>query len=254
MIRRLLWDAEFSPNTVLSWRVGRKINIPADNILVERQIISIAWKWHSEKRVHSLNWGEAQDDRDLLTEFNEVLNESDEAIAHFGDGYDWPMFRARCAIRGLATNPLLRTVDTCKMARKLGFNSRSLDYLGKVLGVGKKLDTGFGLWKRVVVDNDPIALKKMERYNRHDVFPLLQGVYDKLSAISPVHTHVGVLNGGEKWTCPRDGSEHVKVSKTRVTALGTVQKQFQCLDCGGYYKTSLKAHNEYVEHLMRKRQ
>lgn len=251
MIRRLLWDAEFSPNTVLSWRVGRKIHIPADNILVERQVISIAWKWLGTSKAYSLDWGAKQDDENLLCEFNEIINSADEAIAHFGDGYDWPMFRARCAIRGLATNPYTKTVCTCKMARKLGFNAKSLDYLSQVLKIGKKLDTGFGLWRRVL-DGEEKALKEMGKYNRYDVSPLLEGVYNRLVAISPPKTHVGVFEGGERWSCAHCASEKVKVSKTRITAQGTKQKQFQCLDCGKYYLVSTKAHNDYVEHLKQK--
>jgi hypothetical protein len=39
----------------------------------------------------------------------------------------------------------------------------------------------------------------------------------------------------------------VKTSKKRVTAGGTVQWQMQCLDCGGFYSISAKAHREYLE-------
>jgi transcription elongation factor Elf1 len=41
--------------------------------------------------------------------------------------------------------------------------------------------------------------------------------------------------GKEKYTCAHCGSDHVKKSKTKITAVGTIQHQMQCLDCGGYY-------------------
>ena len=252
-MRRLFWDCEFSANTVLSWRVGRKINLPHDNVIIERQVISVAWKWQDEKKVHALDWGRNQSDAGLLAKFNKVLNQSDEAVAHFGDGYDWPMFKARCMIRGIKTNPFLKTRDTCKMAGRFGFNSKSLDYLSKVLGVGEKLDTGFGLWKRVMLENSQTALRQMVRYNCHDVFPLLQGVYEKLEESSGPSLHAGVLSGGEKWSCPKCESKHVVVNKTRVTAAGTIFKTMQCKSCGGYHSISMKSHDDYLKHLREKR-
>lgn len=138
------------------------------------------------------------------------------------------------------------------MAAKMGFNSRSLDYLAKVLGVGKKIDTGFGLWKKVVLDRNESALREMVRYNKHDVFPLLEGVYDQLSKISKPQSHVGVMNGNDKWTCPKDGSENVHVSKSKVTAAGTKQYQMNCRDCGAYYTISQRSQQDYAKEKAKK--
>jgi hypothetical protein len=48
-IRRLFWDIEVTPNLVWSWRVGFKINLSHENIVKERKVICIAFKWEGER-------------------------------------------------------------------------------------------------------------------------------------------------------------------------------------------------------------
>ena len=82
----------------------------------------------------------------------------------------------------------------------------------------------------------------------------LEKVWARLQQAVPHKTHAGVLNGSEKWTCPKNGSENVSVSKTKVTALGTKQFQMNCRDCGCYYTISQKSHNDYKEEKMREKE
>jgi hypothetical protein len=248
-MKRLYWDAETSPNIVLSFRVGKKIDIPYDNILLERKIICIGYKWAGQKLTHVLPWDENQDDGDLIRSFSSILAEADESVAHFGDSYDHPFLKGRAAHHGIQLFPSYKTIDTCAWAsRKFRFNCNKLDYLGQFLGVGKKIETPRGLWKKVLIYKDPEALKTMMKYCAGDV-RLLEKVYEKLSLLVPHKTHVGVMNGAPKWTCPRDGGEDVRISKTRVTAGGTKQFQLQCKTCGGYYSINEASANEYLSHM-----
>lgn len=246
-LRRLFFDLETSPNVVLSWRVGRKINIDYDNILKERAVLCAAWKWEGEKTVHHAQWDSEQDDKCVLEPLLEALNSADELVFHNGDRFDLPWVRTRCLFHGIKTMPAYRTVDTLKWARsKFYFNSNRLDYIAKFLGLGAKITTGFGLWKQVVLDKCPEAMRKMVKYCCHDV-ELLEQVWEKLSQVVPHKTHAGVLAGSDKWSCPFDGSVNVEVSKTRVTAAGTIQYQMRCGDCGRYYTISERAHKDYLE-------
>lgn len=246
-IRRLFIDIETSPNVVLSWRVGRKIDLNYDSILKERAVICAAWSWGGETKVRTAHWDSKQDDKAVLAPLLEAVNEADEIVYHNGDRFDLPWVRTRCLFHHLRTLPDYKTVDTLKWARqKFYFNSNRLDYLAKFLGLGGKLHTGAALWKAVVLDNCPKALAKMVRYNVHDVV-LLKKVWARLAEVMPHKTHVGVLGGGEKWSCPYDGSTRVKLSKTRCTARGGAQYQMQCLDCGRYYTISPAAYKAYTE-------
>lgn len=245
-VRRLFWDIETSPNVVLSWRIGYKININHDNLLKERAIICIGYKWEGEKEVHVLHWDKDQNDKVMLEQFLLVAADADEMVAHNGDSFDLPWFKTRCLFHGLPTIPDYKTVDTLQWARrKFYFNSNRMDYIAKFLGMGGKIHTEFDLWKDIVLKSCPVAMGKMCAYCKKDVV-LLEQVWKRLSQVVPQKTHAGVLAGGEKWTCPRDGSTNVQVTKTKVTANGTVQYQMRCRDCGGYYSIGSRAHDQYL--------
>lgn len=244
MLKRLFLDIETSPNIVLSWRVGYKLNVSYENIVKERAIICVAYKWEGEKEVHTLKWDKDQDDKAMLIKLLPVLNEADEIVAHFGDSFDMPWIRTRFLFHGL-TFPAYKTVDTLQwVRRKFYFNSNKLDYVAKFLGIGQKLRTGDGLWRRIVLDRDKASLDFMVKYNAMDVI-LLEKVWKKLSLVVAPKSHKGVMDGNTKWSCPRCGSSNVIVSKTRVTALGVKQYQMKCKSDGGYFSISQSAHREY---------
>lgn len=244
-IRRLFFDIETSPNVVLSWRIGYKINLDHSNILKERAVICLAYKWEGESEVHALQWDRNQCDKAMLEAFLKVVNEADEIVMHNGDKFDLPWFKTRCIFHGIPAMPDYKTVDTLQWARrKFYFNSNRLDYIAKFLGLGGKIKTEFGLWKEIVLNQSSKAMIDMVTYCKKDV-ALLEQVWARLSQMVPHKTHVGVLNGGENWSCPRDGSLNVITKKTRVTANGTMQFEMKCLDCGGYYTISAKAHAAY---------
>ena len=246
-LRRLFYDLETSPNVVLSWRVGYKIKIDYENLLKERSIICIGYKWQGEKKAHVIAWNKDQCDRKLLAEFLEIMKGADECVGHNIDRFDLPWIRTRCLFHGLPPLPIIKTSDTLQWARRMMyFNSNRLDYIARFLGIGAKIKTEFNLWKAVLLDHDNGALERMKDYCARDVV-LLEKVWEKLSTMSPVKTHAGVLNGGEKWNCPRCASDHIVKVRRYVTAKGTEQRQMRCRDCGGYFNISAMAALQYEE-------
>lgn len=245
-IRRLFLDLEVSANLVMSWRTGYDLNIQPDAIVKERAIICACWKWEGETTVHSLVWDENQDDKELIRALLPVVAQADELVGHNLGRFDWPWLKTRALFHGFTAIPDVKVVDTCTWARRqFYFNSNKLDYLASLLGFGGKLKTGFDLWRRIMLERDAAALHDMVVYCKRDVI-LLEKVYHRLAAIVAAKTHVGVLAGLDKWTCPRTGSTNVKLSKTRVTAVGTTQYQFQNLDTGSYYSVNATAYARYL--------
>lgn len=57
-LKRLFWDIEVSPDVVLSWRVGSKVHIAPENIVRERAIICIGYKWEKDKKARVMVWDE----------------------------------------------------------------------------------------------------------------------------------------------------------------------------------------------------
>lgn len=245
-IRRLLLDLETSPNIGMFWRAGFKLTITPESIIKERAIICAGYKWVGEKDAHVLVWDKNQDDKGILAALIPIIEQADEIIFHNGSRFDLPWVRTRALFHDLPPVPDVREIDTLKWARsKFYFNSNKLDYIAKYLGIGGKLKTEFGLWKDVVLNKDTAALKRMADYCANDVI-LLEKVWARLyDLIKPV-SHVGVLGGGDKWQCPRTGSTDVFVSKTRVTASGTIQYQMKSRVTGSYFTISARAHEAYL--------
>lgn len=245
-IRRLLLDIETSPNIVLAWRAGFKLTITPESIIKERAIIMVGYKWSDEKDAHVLVWDKNQDDKALIAALIPIMAQADEIIFHNGSRFDLPWIRTRALFHGLPPIPDVTERDTLKWARsKFYFNSNKLDYIAKYLGIGGKLKTEFGLWKDVVLNKDTAALKRMAEYCANDVL-LLEKVWARLYDLIAPKTHVGVLAGSDKWVCPRTGSTDVYVSKTRVSAAGTISYQMRSRATGSYFSISARAHEAYL--------
>jgi len=231
--RRLLLDLETSPNVVYSWRVGYKISLSPDNIVNERTIICIGYKWQGEKRTHCLTWDNG-DDKAMLEKFIPILESADEVVAHWGDHFDIPWLRARAAYHGIPVSPYIKTIDTCAQSKRLFyFNSPKLDYLGQFLGLGKKIETDYELWKRVMAGSKA-ALREMVAYCKGDV-QLLEKVYLRLESYNKPKTHQGVMRGGTCSTCPKCGADNSISIGKQVTGTGAVRPKMKCRSCGQNY-------------------
>ena len=233
--RRLYFDVEVSPNIGLFWEAGYKKNIGHDNIIKERAIICICYKWEDEKEVYSLQWDSKQSDKKMLEQFIKVANQSDEMVGHNGDRFDLSWIRTRCLFHKIDMFPNYITVDTLKISRsKFRFNSNKLDYIAKFLGVGKKIKTDFSLWKDILLHKDKVAMSKMVKYCKMDVI-VLEKVYDQLRNHIPIKTHFGKVFNQDRGSCPECGSDDLYVKCTRFTASGTQKNQYQCKTCHKYH-------------------
>jgi hypothetical protein len=163
-IKRLFFDIETSYYTCRLWHIGKMDYVSPETIISQKQIICIAYKWQHEDDVHILDW--TMGEKEMLKAFVEVLAEASEIIGHNCNKFDLKELRTRCIYYGLPMFPTYRTLDTLLKSREyFSFASNKLDYIGKYLQVGKKLDhTGFQLWIDVVEKKDPDALKLMKDY------------------------------------------------------------------------------------------
>jgi RNase P subunit RPR2 len=252
-MKRLFLDCETSPNIVFSWRTGYKINIDEQNIIKERAIICICWKFEGEKDVKFVKWDNKQNDKQIIETIVPILNSADEIVAQNGDAFDIPWIRTRAIYHGIKTSPQWKTIDTLLFARKkMYFNSNKLNYISDYLKIGRKIKTDFNLWKRITLENHKPSLDKMIRYCKMDVI-LLEKVYHKLADHMAMQTHAGVLNELSKWTCPKCSSSVVHTAKTRITAQGTVKKQMACNKCGHTYTISQTVWNGYNNLTLKKK-
>lgn len=238
--RRLFFDIETSPNIGLFWQAGYKQRIDYSNIIKERAIICICYKWEEEKEVYSLQWDAKQSDKKMLERFIEIAGQASELVGHNGDKFDLTWIRTRCLFHGLAALPNYVTIDTLKISRnKFRFNSNRLNYIADYLGIGRKIKTEFDLWKKILLDSDKTSMEKMVKYCKKDVV-LLEKVFTKLKGFVEPKFHYGVLFGQDRNSCPECGSDELVKVNSRTTATGLKKIQYKCNTCNRYHSKTDK--------------
>lgn len=244
--RILIYDIETSPNIGWFWRSGYKLNIDAGQIIKERAIICVSYKWVGESQVYNLAWDSDQNDKFLLEQFVDVLGEADLIVAHNGENFDLKWLRTRALIHGIPMLVNYKQFDTLKLARsKFYFNSNRLDYISKVLGFEGKLDTEYGLWNDVTFKNDRKALKKMLDYCDEDVRQL-EKVYNILKYSDNPSYHLGILQGKTKLTSPITGGVNIKHIKIVTTNRGTIKHIMKDLDTDRLFEMSNTNYNKFL--------
>jgi uncharacterized protein YprB with RNaseH-like and TPR domain len=232
--KRLFFDIETSPNIGFFWEAGYKKNIDYSNIIKERAIICICYKWEGEKEVHELHWDAKQSDKALLQKFIKVANQASEMVGHNGDRFDLAWIRTRCLFHRIEVFPRYTVIDTLKIARgKFKFNSNKLNYIADYLGIGQKIKTNFDLWRQIVLNNDKKAMGKMIAYCKKDV-TLLEKVFKEINNHIAAKTHYGALIGGDRGNCPECGSDYLVINQKITTASGSSRVQYRCNDCGKF--------------------
>jgi DNA polymerase elongation subunit (family B) len=240
-LKRLFFDIETSPNLVFSWNVGHECRIDYDNIVEERAIITICYKWEGNPKVYKLTWDKNKCDKQMLKDFIKVMHEADQIIGHNSIAFDTRWVRTRCLYHNILMMPEFTQLDTLKASRSnFRFNSNRLDYITKYLGIARKKDTGgFSLWKDCMAGSKK-ALDKMVKYCQNDVV-ILERVFKRLNPYIPSKIHVGVLQGKPKHSCPDCGSTHTQRRGTSITASGGKKQRYQCQkpSCGKYYSINI---------------
>ena len=243
--RVLFYDIETSLMPVAVFQLAHNDWIDPSSILEERYIICASWMWEGETEIHSVSTLDnprrykknPHDDTHVVEMLHKVLSEADVLIGHNSDSFDKRYIDTRILIHGLSPLPPINSIDTYKVAKsKLLLASNKLDYIGKLLGVGKKMHTSHNLWLRVL-QGDPEAVKEMVIYNKQDVV-LLRKVFLKLRPYCANHINRELFGD---IGCPRCGSQDVQSRGTHKAITRSYQR-WQCQDCGGWFRT-LKAEN-----------
>jgi predicted PolB exonuclease-like 3'-5' exonuclease len=242
----LIYDLETSPNIGWFWRAGYKQNIQPNQIIKERAIICVSYKWEGEDEVYNLTWDNKQCDKFLIEQFVEVLNEADLIVAHNGDNFDLKWLKTRALFHRIEMLPNYKQFDTLKLAKsKLYLNSNRLDYISKFLGFEGKIQTTPDLWNKVVMLNDRNAMKDMLDYCDEDVRQL-EKVYNELQYLDNPRLHVGVLNNEVKYSSPVSGNYNLKLIKTVTTNTGTIKRIMKDLDNNKMFEMSNTNYNKYM--------
>jgi DNA polymerase elongation subunit (family B) len=228
----LVADFETTPNIGMFWRAGRKQTILPQSILKERQICVTGYRWLKDKKARTLTWGKDADEETMVRDAVALFDRARFIIMHNGNRFDLPWLRGRAMYYRIPMAPHYTTVDTLKIMQRMAYlNSHRLDYLGEYFGLGRKIETSYKLWVKIVTENHQPSLREMARYCRQDV-DLLTEFYEEFRPWFPAPPN-SVANTASE--CPYCGGSRVIINKRRRTAAGHDKVQFQCRDCGQYH-------------------
>ena len=243
----LIYDIETSYNIGKFWRAGYNLNINPGDIIHERAIICISYKWLGEEQVYSLTWDKNQCDKFLLEQFIPILDEADMIVAHNGDRYDLKFIKTRALKHNLKMLINYKQFDTLKVAKaKFMFNSNKLDYISKFLGAEGKISTEMKLWDDIILRKCPKAMIEMLTYCEEDVRQL-EIVYNVLVSWENPKFHIGVINGGTKQTSPITGNVNIEQVKQMVTNSGTIKHIMRDLDTDRLFEMSDTNYKKFLE-------
>jgi hypothetical protein len=246
----LFWDIETAQNLVALFSLMHNDYVDPSNIIRERYMISAAWLWNDESKVHSVSVLDdpkrydknPHDDYHVVKTLYDVLSQADVIIGHNADSYDKKWLDTRALVHGLKPLPPITSIDTLKVAKKrFALNSNKLDYIAKLLRVGEKIPTTPGLWLRVLA-GDKKAIREMVTYNRHDV-EVTRSVFKKLQPYCDSHINRELFG---KTGCPRCGSTKVQ-SRGVHRAITKTYQRFCCNDCGGWFR-ELRSENKSTKY------
>jgi DNA polymerase elongation subunit (family B) len=229
--RILIFDIETAPNLAYVWGKYEQDVIAFKS---EWHLLSFAYKWLGDKNVQCETMQGQVDDKKLVKKLHRLFDQADVVIAHNGDAFDIKKVRARFAFHGLKPPSQFATVDTLKVVKRyFNLNSNRLNDLGIYFKLGEKVKhTGFDLWLGCLKNNKK-SWKQLRKYNKQDVV-LLEKVYKKLLPWMDRHPNVAALRDVKG--CTKCGSTRIVKDGVRANA-NTLQQQWKCKDCHGYFLT-----------------
>lgn len=229
----LTLDIETAPLKSYVWGIWN-VNLGHSLNMLESDWFMLTWsaKWLFDDKILSdkLTPEEvlAEDDKRISKSLWDLLEEADVLVIHNGLKFDVKRMNTRFLKNGLTPPMPYMVIDTLVHARKrFSITSNKLNYIGKFLGLGEKLDTGgFDLWKRCM-EGDGTALQEMETYNIQDV-RLLEDVYLRMLPYIKPHPNTALFVAEDVHSCPSCGSKDLKWEGTYTT----YANQYDACRCG----------------------
>ena len=240
--KTLIFDIENAPVEAYVWN-KRVWNATISRKQLKHDWFMLTWsaKWLNAPNTYSYKLtskeAKAKDDKRIVAKLYNLFEQADVIIAHNAWGFDIPMVNAKFIQYGFSPPSPYRVIDTLRIAKKVGcFTYNSLDYLGETFGLGRKIETEFGLWVDCMYGVSS-ALKEMAEYNIQDVL-LLEEVYLKLRGWMPSHPNMNLYQSESG--CSHCGSMKIKYAGD-YAAQTRLFKSYRCLDCGGFSRETKKS-------------
>jgi DNA polymerase elongation subunit (family B) len=233
-VKILLLDIETAPNVAYVWGLWQQ-NVAVDQIQNSGYVMCWSAKWYDEPKIRFDSLYQSTE-RGMLRGIHKLLDEADIAVHYNGAKFDIPTLNKEFVLKGMKPPAPYRQVDLYRVVRDaFRFPSNKLDYVSQALGLARKVrHRGFQLWVDCMA-KEARAWREMEKYNRQDVV-VLEQLYDRLKPWITSHPNHGAYDDGA--VCPKCGSvRHQRRGEQVTTTLRYAR--YQCLDCGGWFRSVL---------------
>lgn len=249
-------DIETAPIGAHVWSLWDQ-NVGLNQITQEWTIISFAAKWLHDDAIIGAHTGgrgveNVHDDRELLLQIRELLDEADIVVNQNGVSFDMKKINARMLMHGILPYSPVRQIDTKRIAKRhFGFTSNKLEWMAShIAGIPKsKHDKfpGFELWTECLKDNSA-AWKELMDYNGKDV-RATEALYLKMLPWIEQHPNIpGYFHKVGETRCPKCASTSLENRGFVTTQYGKYQRR-RCNNCGGWSRdrTNLLSKEERVD-------
>ena len=228
--RILAFDIETSPNLAHVWDIWRA-PIGPKQVLDMWDMMCWSAKWVGEGTPVFHRSEHFDGYQNMLGTIHSLLDQADMVLTYNGKRFDMPRVRTLFALEGYGPFAEPRHIDLdTTMKRVFDFPSHSLDFTSKAFGFEGKHTTGYELWRRCLIDNDPEAWKEMIAYCDNDV-ELLEKLYYKVLPWIDKHPSVTPFLDEAALACTKCGSTNLAKDGFAYTNVSIYQR-YRCLSCG----------------------
>jgi DNA polymerase elongation subunit (family B) len=232
----LTFDIETAPILAYVWSIWEQ-NVGLNQIKSDWHVLSWAAKWHHKKEVlyrDQRNSKDVTDDKAILKELWELLNEADIVVSQNGKAFDSKKVNARFLVHGFGPPSPYKHIDTKELAkRNFAFTSNKLEYMSEKVNTKYRKHahhkfSGFELWSECLKGNKK-AWAELEKYNKIDVLAT-EELYEKLAPWGTPGVDFNVYRPTVAFLC-QCGSDKLTKNGFHVTIGGKFQR-YKCQDCG----------------------
>lgn len=231
----LIWDIETIPALVEFETYDLKLRNPYvahKNVKRPGRMFSWSAKW-----LHEPDKVMYSDHRykNMLPRLWKLLDKASYSVTFNGDSFDFKRVKGYFAREGMPPFRMPKSIDLIKTMRTLGFESNSLDYSCRMLGVRRKIDNGGAGRIADALAGDKQAYKDVRYYNEGDVLAT-EELYIALLPWLKNPPHIGFA-ADDNPRCPRCGSDQLENAGVHQ-AVVIRYRQMRCLSCQGLCRTT----------------
>lgn len=250
----LLWDIETSLMLMAAFQRMNLSPVPYSMVFQEWFVISAQFKWLGEKKTQVISLlddkkrfdTDPTDDKFIITQLRNLLDEADIVVAQNGDHFDWKKFKTKLMYHRIKPPRKPKMIDTYKEARSAAFSSNKLGDLCEYLDLkNQKAVHNRGDWlmatlpygtyrksKGKIIKVTKAAKKKAIHHIAHEYglydIPSLEELYLTLRPYMSKHPNLNEYHADGIDRCTNCGSTHIKHDGHN----GAGRKQYACQNCG----------------------